>query len=162
VTRVLAKGQAMRKINLELVVGFFVLAAVLCFVYMTVRVGEFQTLVGREYELVASFANVGGLRPGASVFIAGVPVGRVERIALDDYRAKVVMSIGEGTAIQEDAIASVRTRGLLGEPFLEISPGASETILKPGELIRETEPAIDIQALIAKYVFSDKSEGGLE
>lgn len=152
----------MRKMNVELVVGSFVLASVLCFVYLTVQVGRLGRVGGRSYQLQALFTNVGGLKAGSTVFIAGVPVGAVESIALEDYQANVVLVLPEDVKVQEDAIASVKTRGMLGETYLEIAPGGSDVLLRPGERLRETEPAIDLQSLIAKYAFSDQSGGGLE
>ena len=152
----------MRKVNLELIVGSFVLVAVACLVYLTVLVGRVDVLGGTEHELQAIFSNVGGLKVGSTVFIAGVPVGRVKRITLDDYRASVVVGIVGDIEIQEDAIATVKTRGMLGETFVEITPGGSDVVLKPGERIRETEPALDLYSMISKYVFSDKAGGDLK
>ena len=152
----------MRKWNLELIVGVFVLAAILGFVYLTVKAGGMEGLGGGEYELHAVFANCGGLRPNANVVIAGVRVGRVKRITLEDYQADVLLTVTGGTEIQEDAIATVKTRGLLGETYLEIAPGGSDVILKPGGKIRDTEPALDLYALVAKYVFSQQSGGDIE
>jgi phospholipid/cholesterol/gamma-HCH transport system substrate-binding protein len=143
----------------ELIVGLFVIAALVCLVYFSVRIGRLGAPGSAGYELRALFSNVGSLRKGADVVIAGVTIGRVKRITLDNYQAHVVIAIDRETPIQEDAIASIKTRGLLGETFLEIAPGGSDVILKPGELIRETEPLIDLNSLIAKYVFSDKPQG---
>jgi phospholipid/cholesterol/gamma-HCH transport system substrate-binding protein len=82
-----------------------------------------------------------------------VEVGRVKQIFLDDYEAKVVMNLPVDLKIQEDAIASIKTKGLIGEKYIEISAGGSEKILKPGDVIRETEPAVDLEQLISKFVF---------
>jgi phospholipid/cholesterol/gamma-HCH transport system substrate-binding protein len=87
-------------------------------------------------------------------------MGYVKRIALEDYQASVLLGIAAGTEIQEDAIASVKSRGLLGGAFVAISPGGSDVVLRPGQRIRETEPAIDLESLIAKYAFQTDSEGG--
>jgi phospholipid/cholesterol/gamma-HCH transport system substrate-binding protein len=99
------------------------------------------------------FSNIGGLKVGSSVEIAGVNVGRVTSIALDNYQAQVVLNFPNALKIQEDAIASVKTRGLIGEKYVEITPGGSEEIIKPGGRIRETQPAIDMEELISKFVF---------
>jgi phospholipid/cholesterol/gamma-HCH transport system substrate-binding protein len=85
--------------------------------------------------------------------IAGVEVGRVKGIRIEDYAAKVTLSLKEGLEIQEDAIASVKTKGLIGEKYIQISPGGSDEIIPPGGMIRETEPAVDIEQLISNYVF---------
>jgi len=149
----------MKKLDLELTVGLFVLAGILGLGYLAVKLGGMEVLGGGRYELVASFSNVGGLKAGSSVAIAGVDVGKVKGIALRDYEARVVLAIDEGIGVQEDAIASVKTRGLIGEKYVELAPGGSDVVLKPGEKIRETQPAVDIESLISKYVFSDDSEG---
>jgi len=71
----------------------------------------------------------------------------------------VVLAIKKGIAIQEDAIAVIKTRGLIGEKFVEITPGGSDVVLQPGEQVRETQPAIDLESLISKYMFSTESGG---
>ena len=120
---------------------------------------EVDNFTGRRRELsellmeLASLTNIGGLKTGSSVVIAGVEVGRVEHISLDDYRANVSLNIPSDIKIQEDAIASVKTKGLIGEKYIEITPGGSEKTLKPGGRIRDTQPAVDMEHLISNYVF---------
>ena len=72
------------------------------------------------------------MRPGASVEIAGVEVGKIDSITIRDYKAVVGMEIRKGIALQEDTIASVRTRGLIGEKYINLSPGASDRLIPPG------------------------------
>jgi len=134
-------------------VGLFMIAGILCLGYLTVKLGRMDVLGKEGYELNAVFSNTGGLKTGASVVIAGVEVGRVEKITLDDYRARVWLNIPVDLKIQEDAIASVKTKGLIGEKYIEITPGGSDRILKPGERIRDTQPAVDMEHLISNYVF---------
>ena len=152
----------MKRFNFEFVVGLFVLAALVLLAHFSIQIGS-RTAAGRGgYRLTALFSNVSGLKRGSNVVIAGVPVGRVSDLSLKDYQANVEMEIEPGTAIQEDAIASVKTQGLLGTAYVDISPGASDVVLKAGERIRETEPVVDIQSLIAKYVFSTQEKKGDE
>ncbi len=146
----------MKRFDLELVVGLFVLAGVVSLGYVAMRLGRMELLGGNHYRLEATFTNSGGLKPGSTVSIAGVDVGRVKRVELRDYEARVEMDVENGVVLQEDAIASIRTRGLIGEKFIELTPGGSDVELKAGDRIRETEPAVDIGALISKYVFSDE------
>jgi phospholipid/cholesterol/gamma-HCH transport system substrate-binding protein len=101
----------------------------------------------------ADFPTVGGLKSGATVEIAGVEIGRVESIGLADYQARVVLRLNGNVQLQEDSIASIKTKGLIGEKFIRISPGASDRIIKPGGRIREVEAPVDIEELISKYVF---------
>jgi phospholipid/cholesterol/gamma-HCH transport system substrate-binding protein len=151
----------MRKLDLELVVGLFMVAGILCLAWLSIRLGSMEVLGGGRYDLKATFSNIGGLKTGTSVTIAGVEIGRVKRIALDldEYKASVVLAINRGIPIQDDAMAIVKTRGLIGEKFVEITPGASETFLKPGETISRTQPAVDLESLISKYIFSPQSGG---
>ena len=143
----------MKKFDLEVAVGLFMIAGILCLGYLTIKLGRMDVLGKEGYEVHAVFSNTGGLKTGASVVIAGVDVGRVEQVALDDYRARVSLSIPRDIKIQEDAIASVKTKGLIGEKYIEITPGGSEKNIKPGGRIRDTQPAVDMEHLISNYVF---------
>ena len=90
---------------------------------------------------------------GSVIEIAGVEVGRLKVITLDNYQAKLILHFQPEIKIQEDAILSVKTKGLMGEKYLSLSPGGSEKYLAPGEWIRETEPPIDLEELLAKYIY---------
>ncbi len=143
----------MKKFDLELAVGLFIIAGILCLGYLSVKLGKMEIGGKKGYEIYGVFSNIGGLKVGSSVEIAGVNVGRVTSISLNDYQAHVVLNLPKDLKIQEDAIASVKTRGLIGEKYIEITPGGSEQIVKPGSRIQDTQPAIDMEDLIAKYVF---------
>jgi phospholipid/cholesterol/gamma-HCH transport system substrate-binding protein len=105
------------------------------------------------YTIVARFSSVEGLKPGAVVEIGGVEVGRVRNIDLQNYRAWVSLSIRENLKVPEDTIVSIRTKGLLGERYVRLSPGGSETYVKPGGELFETEAPINLEELIANFVF---------
>jgi phospholipid/cholesterol/gamma-HCH transport system substrate-binding protein len=141
------------RFSLELIVGAFMIVGILCLGYLTIKLGKVEVLGGRGYEVFAVFSDIGGLRTGAPVAIAGVDVGSVEDISLKDYEARVVLRIDPGLQLHEDAVVSVKTRGLIGEKYVQISAGAADDIVKPGGRIRQTESAVDIEALISKYVF---------
>jgi phospholipid/cholesterol/gamma-HCH transport system substrate-binding protein len=143
----------MKRFDVELGVGLFIIAGILCLGYLSVKLGRMEVLGEQGYEIYALFSNSGGLKNGSSVRIAGVDVGRVKNIGLQDYQARIVMNIFENVQIQEDAIASIKTKGLIGEKYLEISPGASEEIIAPGGRIRDTQPAVDIEQLVSNFVF---------
>jgi phospholipid/cholesterol/gamma-HCH transport system substrate-binding protein len=98
------------------------------------------------------FPTVGGLRAGAAIEIAGVEVGRVQEIKLEDYAAVLTLRLERRVQLQEDAIASIRTRGLIGEKYVRITPGGSERLLADGGRIREVEPPIDIETLIGQFI----------
>ena len=143
----------MKKFDLELMVGLFILAGIICLGYLSIKLGKMEVLGGKGYEVYAIFSNIGGLRTGSSIEIAGVDVGRVKSITLDNYQARVVLNLPWSLKIQEDAIASVKTKGLIGEKYIEITPGGSEKVIEPGGRMRETQPAVDLEELISKFVF---------
>jgi phospholipid/cholesterol/gamma-HCH transport system substrate-binding protein len=139
--------------EIEIGVGLFMLVGILALAYLSVRLGQVDLFGSRGYVVYADFPTVGGLKSGATVEIAGVRVGRVESIRLREYQARVAMEIENGVALQSDAIVSVKTKGLIGEKFVQISPGGSEKIVPPGGKLSEVEAPVDIEELISKYVF---------
>lgn len=143
------------RLNLELIVGVFMIIGLLCLGYLSIKLGKVEVLGRRGYEVYAIFSDVGGLRSGASVVVAGVDVGRVETIRLEDYEARVTLQVNPDLQISEDAIVSIKTSGLIGEKYVQISAGAAADVLKPGERIRQTEAVVDIEALISKYAFGN-------
>jgi phospholipid/cholesterol/gamma-HCH transport system substrate-binding protein len=143
----------MKKFDLELTVGLFIIAGIICLGYLSIQLGKMEIVGERGYEIYGVFSNVGGLKNGSSVEIAGVKVGRVKSITLYNYQARVVLNLPENVKLQEDAIVSIKTKGLIGEQYVEITPGGSEKIIKPGGQIRETQSAVDLEELISKFVF---------
>ena len=148
----------MRKFDLELAVGIFMIVGMVCLAYLTIKLGQLEVFGDKGYEIQAVFSSSGGLKTGSSVVIAGVEVGRVKKVILDDYEARVTMSLPLEVKIQEDAIASIKTKGLIGEKYVEISPGGMDETLEPGGVIRDTQPPIDIEQLISKYIFGTVSD----
>ena len=139
----------------EIVVGLFVLVGIVCLGYLAIKLGKLEVLGDSGYSLYADFPTVAGLKRGDPVEIAGVRVGRVESLSLADDRARLTLRLEDGVKVQEDAIASVRARGLIGDKFVLISPGGSDRIIPPGGRIRETESPPDIPDLIGKLVGGD-------
>lgn len=137
---------------IELTVGMFVLVGVLCLGYLAVKLGKLELIGGDYYELHAEFSSASGLKPGAPVEIAGVQVGRVKNIRLQDDQAHVVFAIQDGVAIYSDAIASIKTRGIIGEKYVEISPGGSGERLRNGGVIQDTESGIDLEQVISQFI----------
>ncbi|UCE52716.1 MAG: outer membrane lipid asymmetry maintenance protein MlaD [Desulfobacterales bacterium] len=147
----------MSKTSLELGVGIFVLIGILCVGYLTIRLGKMELLGDEHYYLNARFHSVAGLKNGAQVVIAGVKVGQVDLISLDpeEQVAIVRMKIKKEVVLTDDVIASVKTSGLIGDKYIKLSPGGSDDILADGDLITDTESALDIEELISKYAFGD-------
>ncbi len=160
----------MKKYAMETTAGIFVVIGLFCIAYMTVKLGHVSFLGENTYPLYAKFTTVSGLRTGSPVDMLGIEVGRVERITMNqkDQMAVVEMRIKEGIQVYGDAIASIKTEGLIGDKYLSIEPGGSEELLKPGGTITETQPAVDIVDIIGKYAFGevkkpegrDKTQGG--
>jgi phospholipid/cholesterol/gamma-HCH transport system substrate-binding protein len=119
---------------------------------LSVKIARNEFFASDGYEVRAQFSNCSGLRAGSPVVIAGVEVGRVKAIALADYEAAVSLAIQRGVALQKDVIASIKTKGLIGEKYIELTPGAEEEKIPPGGMIHSTEPALDLESLISKYV----------
>ena len=140
---------------METIVGIFVLIGILCLAYLSIKLGKIEILSGDNYQVVAAFDSISGLKDGASVEIAGVEVGRVDEIGLDpanSNQALVHLQIGKSIQLQDDVIAAVRTRGIIGDKFILLKPGGSERIIAPGGKIRETESAVDLEELLSKYI----------
>jgi len=147
----------MKKYTMETIVGIFVIVGLLCVGYMTVKLGKLNLFGDDSYPLVAKFTTVTGLKTGNPVNILGINVGRVEKITMDqeDQKAVVEVRIKKGIKIYDDAIASIKTEGLIGDKYLSIDPGGGGELLKPNGVIADTQAAVDIESLISKYAFGD-------
>jgi len=144
----------MKKFSIEAAVGIFVLAGIVALGYLSIKLGKLELIGSSGYTLYADFSSVGGLKQGAVVEIAGVEIGRVSQISLNEgYQALVAMRINSGVRLQEDAIASIRTKGLIGEKYVRITPGSAEQLIPENGRIRETEPPIELEELIGKTIF---------
>jgi len=142
----------MRKSGVETAVGLFLVVGILCLGYLSIRLGRLELVGGDDVPVTAEFSTVSGLKQGANVEIAGVEIGKVDSIDIRDYKAVVRMRVRRGLRLQEDTIASVRTRGLIGDKFINLSPGASDRLIAPGGKIRETESAVDLEGLIGQFI----------
>ena len=140
-----------RRVNLA--VGVFLVLGVLALGYLSIKLGRVSFLGASGYIVTADFPSVGGLKAGSTVEIAGVEIGRVESIGLSDYQARVILRLQRDVKLQDDSIASIKTKGLIGEKFVRISPGGSDKIIPPNGRIREVEPPVDFEELLSKYIF---------
>ena len=144
----------MKKTSIETSVGIFVLLGLVCVGYLTIKLGKMELVGDNNYPIYARFQSVSGLKKGSHVEIAGVKIGTIDSISLDkDNKAIVKMKIEKGLVLSDDVIASVKTSGIIGDKFIKISPGGSDTLLKPGETITETVSALDLEELVSKFVF---------
>ncbi|MBI5025605.1 MAG: outer membrane lipid asymmetry maintenance protein MlaD [Nitrospirae bacterium] len=143
----------MKKFNLEIAVGIFLLSGILALAFISVKLGKLEIIGGRGYMVYAYFDKAGGIKAGSIVEIAGVGVGTVQSVSLENYQAKLALRLEPSIKLQDDSIASIKTKGLIGEKYVQITPGGSEKLIPPHGRIRETESAVDIEELISKYVF---------
>jgi phospholipid/cholesterol/gamma-HCH transport system substrate-binding protein len=147
----------MKKTSVETAVGVFVLIGLISVAYLTIKLGKMEWFGDDYYTLDAQFDSVSGLKTGAQVDMAGVEIGQVADIRLDNERQVAVVSlkIRKAVILTDDVIASVKTSGLIGDKYIKLTPGGSDRLLKSGDLIIETESALDIEELVSKYVFGD-------
>jgi phospholipid/cholesterol/gamma-HCH transport system substrate-binding protein len=147
----------MQKYSKETVVGVFVVIGLICIGYMAVQLGDLGLFEDNTYPLYARFSKVTGLRTGNAVDMLGLEVGRVAKMTMDQdkQQAVVELRINKGVKVYEDAIASIKTEGLIGDRYVSLDPGGSERLLKPGDTITDTEAPTDIMDLVSKYAFGE-------
>jgi phospholipid/cholesterol/gamma-HCH transport system substrate-binding protein len=143
------------KQHTELLVGIFMLCGIIAISFLALRMGDVELFNNDEYVIQAKFTSASGLREGAYVEMAGVTVGKVKKIEFDpdNYLAVVNISLPKSITVPDDSIASIRTAGIIGDKFMKISAGGSDTYVEAGMEIIETEPSINLEELISKYIF---------
>jgi phospholipid/cholesterol/gamma-HCH transport system substrate-binding protein len=147
----------MKKYSKETVVGIFVVIGLLCITYMAVNLGNVGFIGENAYSLYGKFNTVTGLREGNPVNMLGLEVGRVQKFTMDQENQQVVVEfkIDKGIEVYDDAIASIKTEGLIGDKFVAIDPGGGGDVLADGDTITDTNSPTDIMDLISKYAFGD-------
>ncbi len=150
----------MNQSRVDILVGIFVLAGMISLGYLAISLGKLEVVGTSGSAVFADFASVAGLNVGDPVEIAGVKIGRVESIGLADGRARLWFRIDPGIELQDDVIASVRARGLIGDRYVLITLGASDRYIKDGGQIRDTESPPDLTEILGKFIGGDISSGG--
>jgi phospholipid/cholesterol/gamma-HCH transport system substrate-binding protein len=151
--------------SLEIGTGLFVLLGFAALFFLTTQLPGSGLSVGGDsgYRVTARFDNIGDLKGGSPVSMAGVRIGRVESVTFDssDYRAVATLRIDpQFDRIPDDSDASIQTQGLLGGKYVGIGPGGSETFLKEGSQIEFTQSAIVLESLVNKFFANFASKGG--
>lgn len=143
----------------EFIVGIFMLAGLIAVTFLALNMGDVGLFNDKHYVITAKFTSASGVRKGAYVEIAGVTVGKVKNIEIDaeNYLAVVELNIPETIRLPDDSIASIRTAGIIGDKFIKITPGGSDSYIGPGMEITETEPSINLEELISKYIFESEN-----
>jgi phospholipid/cholesterol/gamma-HCH transport system substrate-binding protein len=144
--------------TIDISTGLFVMLGFAAILFMVTQITNREfSLRSDSYRLKASFENIGGLKPGAPVSMAGVAIGRVEEIQYDMDLLKAVVTLridGQYTAIPNDSDASIFTAGLLGGQYVGLTPGGSDEAFKNGDTIELVQDAVVLENLISKYLFN--------
>ena len=143
------------KNKMEFLVGIFMIAGFAAFGYLALQLGEVTMLSSsKNYTIVAQFDNIAGVKKGASVQVAGVVVGQVSKVWLDEEGyANVAIQVENKLQLPVDSMASVKSTGLIGDKFIALSPGGEEEMFSDGDLLIDTESSVDIESLISKFAF---------
>lgn len=154
----------MKKYHHETVAGLFVLVGLICVGYLTVKLGNVHLWGSDSYPLYARFNSVSGLRIGNSIEMLGVEIGEIAGFSMDQEKSVVVaeLRVKKPIKVYDDAIASIKTAGLIGDKYVSIDPGGAGELLKPGGTITQTESPPDLGELIGKYAFGDIEKGTKE
>ncbi len=143
----------------QLVVGIFAILGIVALAILSLSLGKITLLPKPGYTLYASFDNISGLKTGDQVQLAGVQVGKVMRIGLRDLRARIAIRVDDGVPIDKDAIASIKTSGIIGDKYITIQLGPSDRLLKDGDTIRHTQDAFVLEDAIGQLINSSGTSG---
>ena len=153
----------MQKRNIEILVGGFVLLGFMGLVFLALKAANLGSMTssGGSYVVTARFDNIGGLKAKAAVRTAGVVVGRVESIELDDktFQARVTIAMDKRYVFPKDCSLKILTRGLLGEQYVWMEAGADAANLVAGDTIGATQSAVVLENLISQFLYSKAAEG---
>ena len=150
----------MNKRKMEFYVGLFVIIGFLCTGYLFVVLGEITLNKSKQYNVHAFFTSVSGLKTGARIEMAGVEIGTVSKVSIDKERllARVDFRIDKDIKLSDDIIASVKTSGIIGQKYIDVLAGGSDTMLESGDEILLTESSLDIESLVRKFIFNTENK----
>ncbi len=145
----------MRTPIIDIVVGMFLVVGFAALGWLALQLGEIPWVTAsKSYTLLSEFDNISGIKAGADIQIAGVKIGTVGELTLnEDAFAVVPMKINRAVQVPVDSIASVKSKGIIGDKFIQITLGGDEEVFKPGDVLRDTESAVDLESLISKFAF---------
>lgn len=156
----------MKRLNLELMVGLFIVLGFAAFVFSALQAANLGNLNvnAHTYTVTARFDNIGGLKLRASVKSAGVVVGRVKSVTFDQetFQAKVEISVDSRYLFPVDSSLKVLTSGLLGEQYIGISAGGEDENWKDGSVAERTQSAVVLENLIGQFLYQSAEKGGLD
>jgi phospholipid/cholesterol/gamma-HCH transport system substrate-binding protein len=152
----------MNRLTIDLWVGIFVAIGIAALLFLSLKVGNLSGAnLQQPYQLTAKFDNIGGLKIRGPVKSAGVVVGRVNDITFDPqtYEAVVTMNVDGRYVFPKDTYASILTAGLLGEQYIGLDAGSSDTMLAAGSKLSRTQSAVVLEKLISQFLFNKAAEG---
>lgn len=156
----------MKRLNLELMVGLFIVLGFAAFVFSALQAANLGNLNvnAHTYTVTARFDNIGGLKPRASVKSAGVVVGRLKSVTFDQetFQAKVEISVDSRYLFPVDSSLKILTSGLLGEQYIGISAGGEDENWKDGSVAERTQSAVVLENLIGQFLYQSAEKGGLD
>jgi len=144
-------------------VGLFVLLGGIALTFLALRAGNLNSFsFAPTYSLTANFDNIGGLKVRAPVKSAGVVVGRVAGITLDEktFQAVVTLQMQKSYQFPADSSAKILTSGLLGEQYIGLEPGGDDANLTAGARIKLTQSAIVLESLISQFLYGQAEKQG--
>ena len=143
-----------KNLGVQFWVGVFFIFGMLCFSYLAVNIAGMKFSNVGFYTVYAEFKDISGLKDGAPVEIAGVKIGEVKNISLNKTQALVTLQIKDEFEIRDDDIAQIRTKGIIGDKYIRLSPGGSDMIIKRDGYIADTESSVDFEEIIGKFIYS--------
>lgn len=144
---------AERKLLLiEFWVGLFFVISLVCLGYLCINLGKMRLFETDKQIIKAEFDNISGLKLGAPVELAGVPIGEIAALELQNTSAIVTMRISQGYKLRLDDIAAVRTKGIIGDRYIKIIPGGSDSFVPNGGQITDTESTVELEDLVGKFI----------
>ena len=159
----MANAKSLNSRGLELAVGVFVVLGLLALLFLALKVSDISGLSdAKGYKISATFSNIGSLKVRAPVTLAGVRIGRVTAINIDQetFEAVVELTVDPTYSLPTDTSASILTAGLLGEQYIGLEPGGMPDTLSEGDQIELTQSALVLERLIGQFLFqaADKQE----
>ncbi len=145
----------------DTLVGLFVACGIAALFFMAMQISNLSAFSNHSsYKILAHFDNSGGLKVKSPVSVAGVRIGRVSNISIDTttYESVVEMQIDSKYSLPDDTSASIFTAGLLGEQYISLEPGGSETTLPANGVIDITQSAIVLEQVIGQFLFDKAAE----
>jgi phospholipid/cholesterol/gamma-HCH transport system substrate-binding protein len=145
----------MKSTMTDVIVGIFLIIGFVALGWLALQLGEVPWVTAsRSYTLYGEFDNISGVKAGADVQVAGVKVGTVKELTLNEQSIAVVaMQLDREVKVPVDSFASVKSQGIIGDKYIQLSLGGDELTFNHGETITDTESAVDLESLISKFAF---------